>query len=170
MSAHNKRHKFPPMIRVTNGEAQCIATMFKLYDINRTGKIKNHLARNLIRALGFNADAVILSTEVSLNEVLLLIDQFMPDPDPALMSSMHSFSGLAAKQNEFGSSVLTPNDLSDFMESLGRPPASISEASLLLNSMLEYDDCAEIPVLRADHFTKEVVNYAKKNNSLKDYK
>lgn len=166
----SKRTKFPPMIRVTPSEAQCIASMFRLYDINRTGKIRNHLARKLVRALGFNADQVVLSSEVSLNEILLLVDQLMPDPDPPIISAMQSFAGMAARQNEFGSSVLTPQDISDFMESLGRPPSSISEASLLLNSMLEYDDCAEIPVLRADHFTKEVVNFAKKNNSLKDYK
>jgi hypothetical protein len=165
-----KKHKFPPMIRVTAQEAQSVASMFKLYDIKQTGKIKNHLAKNLVKALGFNTDSIILSTEVSLNEVLLLVDQLMPDPDPPLLSSMFTFSGLAAKDSESGAAVLTPQDLSDFMESLGRPPASISEASLLLNSMLEYDDCAEIPILRAEHFAKEVVNYAKKNNSLKDFR
>ncbi len=165
----SRRQKFPPLIRVTLADAHSVATMFKLYDLKQTGKIKNHLAKNLIRALGFNTDSVVLSSEVSLNEVLLLLDQLTPDPDPPLPSSMVTFTGLAARRTDEGL-VLTPQDISDFMEQLGRPPASISEASLLLNSMLEYDDCAEVPKLQADHFVKEVINYSKKYNSLRDFR
>jgi hypothetical protein len=34
--------------------------------------------------------------------------------------------------------------------------------------MLDYDDCAEVPVLKADSFVKDVIHFAKKNNALKD--
>ena len=39
---------------------------------------------------------------------------------------------------------------------------------LLLNSMLDYDDCAEVPALKADTFVKDVIHFAKKNNVIKD--
>jgi len=140
-----------------------------MYDRNNTGKIKNHFAVKIIKALGFNADMVVLSPDVSLNEILLLLDQMMPDPEPQLLGSMLTYIGMASKDSANGR-VIKPQDISDFMVKIGRPPCSLSEASLLLNSMVDYDDCSEVPELKAEYFAREVINFAKKSNALKDFR
>ena len=55
------------------------------------------------------------------------------------------------------------------MSFLGRPAASVSEATLMLNAMAEYDDVAAVPVLPANVFAREVMLYAKKSNCLREF-
>lgn len=166
----SKRSKFPPLLRLSNNEAQCIANMFRLYDINCSGKIPNASAEKLARALGVKGvDRSNFSSEVGLNELLLTFDQFMPEPEPALLSSLTTFNNLEAIPTDEGM-VITPDTIARFMEKLGRPPALISEASLMLNAMLEYDDCSETPIVSAQTFAKELINFAKKHNAFRDYR
>lgn len=149
--------------------------MFRLYDYKATGLIPNNLAIKLVRSLGFDTvrEGVEFSNDVTLNEVLFIVDTIMPNPDPVLLSSLVTFKGLVAKPiSEFepNNLYLTPQDISEHMESLGRPPAAAREAKLLLMSMLEYDDCSVDPLLRCEHFNKQIVTYAKKTNALKDFR
>jgi hypothetical protein len=172
-------HKGTPLLRnVTPVEQDAVSRMFRLYDHELKGNIPDYLARNLMNQLGFhimNLEAV-FGHEVSLREVLLLLDQMIPDPDPskALEGGMATFNGLVAKERyneetDEVTRVLTPVDISTFMESLGRPAASVSEATLMLNSMNDYDDVAEVPVLQASVFHKEVMLFAKKSNCLREF-
>jgi hypothetical protein len=115
---------------------------------------------------------VSLPTQVTLTDIILLVDNIVPDPDPPLTGALATFDGLASHPDAENPSerVLVPEDISLFMERLGRPPASIGEATLLMNSMLEYDDCTEVPILKTDLFDRELTNFAKKTNALKDFR
>lgn len=167
----SRKSKFPTLVRLTTTEAETISQMFRVFDTHLKGKIPNHLARNLLNGLGFDVPSVALPEYVTLKEILSYVDQIMPEPEPALVSSLSSFNGIVAERNNLeGTKTITPQDIVSFMESLGRPPANVSEASLLLNSMLDYDDCAEIPVLNVENFNKEVINFAKKSNALRDFR
>jgi hypothetical protein len=116
-----------------------------------------------------------------LNEVLYFLDEISPNNETNLHSSLQIFNGLVAETQEtFQSSeeekinskecILKPQNISKFIESLGRPPASLSEATLMLTSMLDYDDCSDIPTVKIESFNKEIITFAKKNNLLKDFK
>lgn len=165
-----KKTKLPPLLRLTHSEAQSIAAMFRLYDTRCTGRISNSSAEKLATTLGIRGlDRSMFAGEVGLNELLMTMDQCMPEPEPALLSSLSTFNALEAVPSEEGP-VITPQIISKFMEKLGRPPALMSEASLMLNAMLEFDDCSEVPVVEAQIFAKELINFAKKHNAFKDYR
>jgi hypothetical protein len=166
----NKKLILPPLLRLTPQEAHSVVNIFRVYDYKSTGKIPNYLASKVMKALGFDVNPSSFNSEVSIQEVLLYLDQLIPEPEPALLSSLMSFKQLASIPDEELGSVITPQAISDFMESIGRPPASLSEASLMLNGMLDYDDCSEIPTVSTEVFNRELINYAKKYNAFKDYR
>lgn len=88
-----------------------------------------------------------------------------------MLSSLTSFNQLTAVLSEDESTkVITPQLIVDFMASLGRPSTSMSEAALMLNAMLDYDDCADIPAIPTEVFIREMINFAKKTNAFKDYR
>jgi hypothetical protein len=161
----------PPLLKLTTQEAHCIANTFRIYDYKASGRIPGYLAAKLCKTLGVNIHESNFAPLVTLQELLLLIDRVMPDPEPALLSSLISFANLASvKVGELEEDAITPQVISSFMESLGRPPASLTEASLLLNAMLEYDDCSDVPCVTTDVFNHEIINFAKKTNAFKDYR
>jgi hypothetical protein len=162
-----KRSKF---FNLTTLEVNSITNMFKLYDYKSTGRIPNYLAVKLIESLGLPARHLDLDVEVALAEVLSIVDKLIPEPEPILASSMTSFSALATVTDEDGKRFITPQAISEFMQSLGRPTTSETEAALMLNSMLEYDDCSKVASVSIDSFNKELTTYAKKQNAFKDYR
>lgn len=172
-----KHHHVPKLTHLTHSEAQAVAHMFTMYDYKATGKIPAHLAKKLISLLGFekqSIDNLIFSPEVTLGEVLMNLDLIMPPAEPMLNSSLTTFVGLVSQpapvQSEDTGRVIVPQDISSYMESLGRPPAAAREVNLLLTSMQEYDDCSINPVLKAELFTKEILTFQRKNNALKDFR
>lgn len=171
---HHKKAKWGqnPLNRITMAEANCIASMFRLYDVDLKGRIRQDLGWKILKSLGFDPNKVPIPSEVTLTDLVLTVDNIVPDPDPPLVGALHTFNGLMAHRDEEGTGdmVLVPEDISTFMEKLGRPPASIGECTLLMNSMLEYDDCTEVPILKTEFFDKELTNYAKKTNALKDFR
>jgi hypothetical protein len=72
--------------------------------------------------------------------------------------------------NDEPTKVILPEDISNYVESLGRPPAATKEVVSLLSSMQEYDDCSVDAMLRTELFTKEILLFQKKNNALKDFR
>lgn len=172
-----KHHHVPKLTHLTHAEAQAVAHMFAMYDYRATGKIPAHLAKKLLSLLGFEApqvDNLLFSPEVTLGEVLMNLDLIMPPAEPMLNSSLTTFVGLVSKptatSGEEAGRVIVPQDISDYMESLGRPPAAAREVNLMLSSMQEYDDCSVNPVLKAELFTKEILTFQRKNNALKDFR
>jgi hypothetical protein len=172
--AKREKNLIPVVQKLSKPEIQCIVNAFKLYDNNSSGKISTVLAAKLVKALGMQISEDsnhFTSSTTTLHDLILVIDKLMPEPEPILMSSLESFGSFASiLQGEDGKQVITPASIAQFMESLGRPPINMNEASLMLNGMLEYDDCAETPVVELDVFNKEVVNFAKKSNAFKDYR
>ena len=171
-----KHHHASKLVHLTHAEAQAVSHMFSLYDYKSTGRIPPHLAMKLLSQLGLDEaqlELVVFTNEVSLSEVLMHLDQLMPPPEPMLNSSLTTFIGLVSKPSyieEEPTRVITPQDISDYMESLGRPPAAIKEVNLMLNSMLEYDDCSVDPVLNVERFTNEILTFQRKNNALKEFR
>lgn len=175
MSKTKGKYQFPPMLRITQQEAQCILNIFRLYDYRSTGRIPSYLAVKVCDTIGLHIGEGNFSNEVSIQELLMLLDRIVPEPEPALLSSLLSFGHLAAEKRIVGDDereidVITPQAISQFMETLGRPPASRTEASLMLNSMLDYDDCSDVPSVATEVFNREVINFAKKTNAFKDYR
>lgn len=152
-------------------EAESIASMFCLYDIHITGRIPQRLVLKMLQQLGFGKYSHEITTpDMSLKELLLFLDFRCPEPDPPLHSALFTFLNTIASPNEDGELCIQPTDITDFMESLGRPPVSTANATMLLTSMLDYDDCAEIPTVKAEYFERDVTMFAKKHNLLKDFK
>ena len=161
-----------PLLRLTDVEANAIEEMFRLYDYKATGKIPRHLAIKLFKGLGFDLAEHTVPLNGGFRELLMFLDRQCPDPLPSLNCSLYTFTKLAAKtrDEETGQTTITPQNIADFMESLGRPPCSLLEADLLLTSMLEYDNCEPIPQVLSEYFSKEVTNIAKKTNAMKDFR
>lgn len=130
---------------------------------------------------------------MTIGELLSAIDEIMPPSDPMINSSLATFNGLVSKKQHNSNSntnmllsadtdewqsgaasaaeaVITPTDICDFMESLGRPAIPTSEAASLLSSMLQYDDCSTDPVIPNEVFTKELMSFARKTNALRDFR
>lgn len=174
--SRSKHHQTQKLTHLTPAEAQSVSHMFSMYDYNATGRIPAHLAMKLLSLLGFEESKlgnVVFSSEVTLGEVLVALDQIMPPAEPMLNSSLQTFIGLVSKPTKINDEpvrVIVPQDISDYIESLGRPPAATREIALMLNSMLEYDDCSASPVLNVELFEKEMLAFQKKNNALKDFR
>jgi len=196
----SKRIRFPPLSRLQIPEAQCIANLFRIYDYSSTGIIPNYLALKLIRTLGLTVPEAALPAALSLTDLLVIVDQIMPEPEPILVGSLESFNKLVAISGtkllkEEAASVTTLNKpssssaatatqtniqpdeeymtdqcISEFLESIGRSALTGNEAKLLLGGMLNYDDCTENPAVNIDKFNKELVTFAKKSNAFKDYR
>ena len=128
---------------------------------------------------------------MTIGELLSAIDEIMPPSEPMINSSLATFNGLVSKKQHISNSnsnlllsadtdewsgasavdnVITPTDICDFMESLGRPAIPMSEAASLLSSMLQYDDCSTDPAIPNEVFTKELMNFARKTNALRDFR
>ncbi len=189
-----KRNNFKNLQRMSAMEANAVANMFRMYDYKSTGRIPDYLAIKLIELLGIPAKHLDLPPDLTLHEIVTIVDKLLPEPEPMLVSALTTFNALAAlKPKEENTPedladaaanaaagtniyqppsgpVLTPQSISDFMESLGRPPISMAEATLMLNSMLEFDDCSEVPIVSVDTFAKEATAFAKKSNAFKDYR
>lgn len=174
MTSKRERNTLPVLQRLTKSETQCVINAFKLYDIHLTGRIAPHLARKLVKNLGLTippeeGSTMFGTSDIALYDLLVLIDKLIPEPEPILISSLESFGSFAGVVQE-DKKVINPTSIAKFMESLGRPPINMNEASLMLNSMLEYDDCSEIPLVEIDVFNKELINFAKKSNAFKEYR
>lgn len=123
------QQKVPSLLRITPSQAECITNCFKLYDYKATGKIPRHLAKKLVRSVGY-ADAPVgnLAREVSLKEVLLFLDEWSPPLLPEFDSALSGFTGMVLQPTEEGN-VVTASAISNFLESIGKPP-SHGEVSL----------------------------------------
>ena len=67
-----------PLLRnVSPIEQDIVSRMYRMYDHDLKGQIPNYLARNLMSQLGIHITnlEVVFSQEVSLAEILLLLDQ-----------------------------------------------------------------------------------------------
>ncbi len=172
------KRALPPLLRLTELEARAIESMFRLYDYKATGRIPQHLAHKLFSAMGFDFSIHMLPQNGTLKELLLFLDMRCPDPEPALHCALHSFIHLV--QSKRGDSdpeellteekIITAKDINKFMESLGRPPVSVTECNLLLTSMMEYDDCSLVPAVLPETFNRDFATFAKKSNMLKNFK
>lgn len=187
-----KRNNWKNLQRMTPAEANSIAAMFRMYDHKLTGRIPDYLAIKLITSLGVTVPFMDLPHELNVNEVVSLVDRLLPETEPMLVAALNTFENLSAiklapSENQEESEVdpdppgsnaylrkhgpvLTPQCIANFMEGLGRPPISMSEATLMLNAMLDYDDCSEVPMVATEVFSKEITNFAKKSNAFKDYR
>jgi hypothetical protein len=175
----------PPLQRLSLIEAESICAMFKLYDINSTGRIPKRLAIKLLNTLGFGPIAASLNApDMGLKEFLMFLDFHIPEQQNPLSGPMYTFVNTVGKPPQYSvtdsmsatsqqmssSNVITPQDLSQFMESIGRPPILMENANLLLSTMLDYDDCSVVPAVKVEYFERDVTVFAKKNNLLKDLK
>lgn len=173
-TASKPRHAHKPtLLKISTAECQAISACFKLYDYECKGAISKSSVKKLIKSLGFNIPENKLSSTVTLPELLLLLDQHSPDPEPALECSLKTWSNLVGHKtvnlmDEGEITVVSAQDIADFMESIGRPPISLTEANCLLTSLLEYDDCSDTPQVPIEVFTKQLSLFARKSNALKD--
>lgn len=133
MKSHNSKYFIPPLLKISPIEANAIVSMFRLYDYKATGKIPRHLAKKLTISLGFDVPIGNLSSEIGVRELLLFLDQWCPEKDPPLPNSLHFFNRLACEPtvDDNESDHVTSNSISNFMDSLGRPPISKGEVRLL---------------------------------------
>ena len=170
-AAVSKKYIIPPLRRLTEDEADAIQSMFRLYDYTATGLIQRHLAVRLLKTLGFASSGSTMSPEVSLREFLLYVDQRSMERDNLLSFSMQSFKTFVSTPSaEYGPNVITQEGVAKFYESVGRPAPSQVLTKFLFTTMLDYDDCARNPEVKADSFERDVTYYAKKSNVMKQFR
>ena len=183
----------PALSRLTELEARSIELMFRLYDYKSTGRIPSHLAKNLFRELGIDVAPHMLPPQGTLKDLLLVADQRMPDPLPALPGALQTFVSLVGREPEVvvedgegagaaeGQATtkkaqpplepgkrVTTDGINAFVLSLGRPPIGKIEAEVMLNSMLDYDDCQKTPAVPVSAFASDMNVWARKSNAVKD--
>ena len=144
--------------------------MFRLYDYQATGRIPKHLAVKLVKGLGFDFGSSGLGKEVSLKELLLWLDQRCAERFPILNWSLETFSKMVSSFSEETGTIITPEQIIKFYESLGRAPIPQGQLEILLTSMLEYDDCSSTPIVKPEAFKNAIILYAKKNNVMKEFR
>lgn len=178
----------PQLGRLEEQEARAVEAMFRLYDHKSTGRIPAHLAQCLCKQLGIDIALHMLPPNGTLKDLLMVIDQKIPDPAPPLPGSMSSFVNLVGRpreshpESEEGGGnkegkgrgdnpfekVITTANITAFLQSLGRPPIQRGEGQLLLQMMLDYDDCTVEAVVPVADFAADMTTYARKTNSIKD--
>lgn len=159
------------LLRLTDNEAQSLEACFRLYDYEAKGIISKESAMKLIKSLGFTIPSNKLSSEIDFQELLLVLDQNAPKPEPPLECALATWSQLVGhrRKTEDGDEVyVSSEDIAAFMESVGKPPISLGEAHCLLSSLLEADDCSTKPEVPMDVFVKQLSLYARKANLVKD--
>jgi hypothetical protein len=167
----NKAHHLA-LLRISDAEAQSLAACFRLYDYEAKGVISKESAIKLIKSLGFTIPSNKLSSEIEFQELLLILDQWAPKPEPPLECALATWSQLAGHHRktteEKDELYVSSEDIAAFMESVGKPPISLGEAHCLLSSLLEVDDCSDKPEVAMDVFAKQLSLYARKANLIKD--
>ena len=58
----------------------------------------------------------------------------------------------------------------DFMVSIGRAPPPRGEATMLLTTMLDYDDCSPNPAVPPDSFSRDVMLFSRRHNVFQDFR
>jgi hypothetical protein len=84
--------------------------------------------------------------------------------------SLETFAKMVSKFSDETGTIITPSQIIEFYESLGRAPVPQGQLEVLLTSMLEYDDCSSNPVVKPDVFKNSIILYAKKNNVMKEFR
>jgi len=84
--------------------------------------------------------------------------------------SLETFSKMVSSFSEETGTIITPAQIIEFYESLGRAPIPQGQLEVLLTSMLEYDNCSSNPIVKPDVFKNSIIMYAKKNNVMKDFR
>lgn len=162
--------KIGNLTRLKEEEINCISGMFRLFDKNLTGYIPDYLAWNLMRKLGLDVRrAHFEKNRVSFNELILVIDKIMPDPEPPITSSLISFNNMTSINTENGN-VIIPNQVIKFLKSIGHNTVDPHEIEILLTSMLPYDDCSEVPEVPVSTFSEDLMAFIKKYNAFKNYR
>ena len=168
-------------------QVKAIQSMFRYYDLDLTGKITRERAQKILSRIGVESINVgLLHHIVNLKELLEFIDHHLPDPDPPLQSELISFVRLVAKPIEVSQSsvgtdktknvvmsnmnYIRPKNILDFYESTDQPiPNSEGVVNHLVTSMVDWDDCSDIPSVTPAVFMRDLTKFAKKTNALRDF-
>ena len=171
MPKKSDKYYIPPTTKLTTSECESILNMFVLYDYEAKGKIPRYLAQKLISTVGYASGGVGLPQEVSVRDLILYLDQRTVDRDLLLSFGLNSFKNMASVYSEEqGCYCITPQSLSEFYESIGRPAIGKEAGVSLLVGMLDYDDCSTNPNVKLEYFDRDVSHFAKKNNLTRDFK
>ena len=185
------------LTRLSDIEVRAIEQMFRLYDSKGTGRIPQHLSRNLCRALGVDVPSHSLPPQGSIKDILAVIDQRMPEPAPVLNGQLETFGQLAgeveadpaeaeetktedegkanspsrrilSKSGDKRDKFITTKSINKFMVSIGRPPMSKVELEQMLTGMLDYDDCRPNAAVAVGSFSSDMHSWSRRANVLKD--
>ena len=166
-------------------QVKAIQSMFRYYDLDLNGKITRERAQKILSRIGVeHINVGLLHHIVNLKELLEFIDHHLPDPDPPLQSELISFVRLVAKPIEISQGIgdkksavvmsnmnyVRPKNIIDFYESTDQPiPNSEGVVNHLITSMVDWDDCNEVPSVTPAVFMRDLTKFAKKTNALRDF-
>lgn len=172
--SHDMYQKLTPI------QVKAIHSMFRFYDLDLIGKITKPRAIKILNSLGIELyHTHSLNNLISIKELLLYVDDHLPEPDPPLQSELTTFLKLVAKPDvEPGGeasaaaylNVIKPKNIMDFYESTDQPiPNSAAVVTQLMTSMLEWDDCNDVPTVTPQVLTRDLTKFAKKSNALREF-
>lgn len=158
--------------RLAEAEQRYIQAQFDFYDYNKTGLIERHLAQKILQNIGVEPSVIALPIKIDFQALCTFIDSKLPDPDPPLECSLHTFTRMIGEieDDSGGQRVIRPQALIHFMKSLDRPAPTLSEADMLLTSMLDYDYVDKDTKVSDKLFGRELMSFAKKSNAFREFR
>lgn len=161
--------------RMTNSQARSIQSMFKLYDIDLSGRVTRNNCKKILAALGVDSSGITnLPPTITCKELLSYIELYLPEPEPELHCELLSFVRLVSvpdPTDEYGvAQCIQPDGITKYIESIDRPVPLPGEIDNLLMSMLAWDDCDAVPSVQLSSFVRDVTKFAKKTNALRDFR
>jgi hypothetical protein len=141
-----------------------VKDVFELYDTDNSGRIKRHLAHNILKLLGISVPINSLSSVVTLKDLLFFVDANLPE---ATVEGDVTTFNLLISQNQNGTAGdINPKSIIKFSKSIGVIPHSEQEVALYLTRLLDYDDCSEDAVVQPNVFQKDIVQAYKQAQAL----
>jgi Ca2+-binding EF-hand superfamily protein len=156
--------------KINAAERDAVMNMFRLYDFHNTGKIAAHHAAKLLRNMGFEERSIPLPSEVTLDDIFLILELELPPSNPSLQCALFTFDRIVGKvdvNDPDKARRINANELSNFMVSIGRPPVEEKELNVLLSKMLDADDISVVPAVKFENFDRDIITFAKKNRIYK---
>eukprot|EP00602_Paraphysomonas_sp_CaronLab_P005587 CAMPEP_0185027760 /NCGR_PEP_ID=MMETSP1103-20130426/12966_1 /TAXON_ID=36769 /ORGANISM="Paraphysomonas bandaiensis, Strain Caron Lab Isolate" /LENGTH=164 /DNA_ID=CAMNT_0027561873 /DNA_START=99 /DNA_END=590 /DNA_ORIENTATION=- len=153
------KDEMPILQRIDVHEAQSIKEMFDLLAVDRSGRISQHHAHKLLMALGLEMHIENLPMQLTLKDLLLHADSVAPEEGPE--GGAKTLNCLISQDGDGSPSGITPAKVVAFAKKLNRPPPSMSEATVYVSTLVDYDDCESEPEASPAVFQKEIVKFCK---------
>ena len=134
-------------------ELGVVEAMFHLYDHRGTGRILRSSALKILSTLGLPTKELKLPVDLSLEEVVSIVEFLPPKTETGLQSQLDAFHLMMNAHYSPSLSFVDPEALTSMLRAEG---GSKWEIQCLLESMMDWDDCGRDPKISCERFNAEI--------------